>query len=394
MFRLANLLHTVFAIGFTIYIIAYWNKNLTTDRTDLKMAVRRAIYEQYSDMDSLVVHNDSSSPNTTTRSITYQMHAHHRCSLTIVLICVVSTAALYASVVVGAALNKRAAIRYDFQCRETIGVIRQRDSGYIASIVYVRAMTMVLGCSVALIGALLFGTACYIVATLLREYERYVRCQSHFAILASWAFVLLLCAIDFTLRTMPRVNKQINDIERCRRAGDLAEAAARRVIRESTSSIYKPTVTEADSDEKNDDDGDDDGDYDGYDVDYANDDFYNENDDVESENDGVESDRKTNTDVIVKDVRRRAIQDANRVARTMTSIRRSINCELETVARSQHVSMRMRLEHADVYGKDSRGSLCCDFSRVINWVSYVTLLWWPCIIVYFIGLEAGRWTPI
>ena len=246
MFRPVNLLHTAIAIGFTVYMIDYWNKDLTTDDIDLKMVVRRALYEQCSDMDNVIVHNDTTKKNTTTvaNSITYRMHPHHRRSLTIVMVGIVSTVVLYASVVIGAALNKRAAIRYDFQCHEVIDVVRQRSSGSsVASIAYIRAMTMMLGCSVALISALLFGTACYIVATLLREYERYARCQSHFAMLASWAFVLLLCAIDFTLRMMPRVSTQIDDIQRCRRAGDLAEAAARRVIRESTASIYKPTVT-------------------------------------------------------------------------------------------------------------------------------------------------------
>ena len=78
--------------------------------------------------------------------------------------------------------------------------------------------------------------------------------------------------------------------------------------------------------------------------------------------------------------------DDESVARTLASVQERVNVDLVT----QSLSARMSLASSSIAPRRS----CCDLSGVIDWIGSISMIWWPLMFVYFVGLYAGRWAPI
>ena len=233
MFRPVIILHTAIAIVATVYLTHFWNKD---DNPSVRNPIKKAILQSFRQSCRYTVSPSPNNISTLENDNATQPPHRHYAPLTVVSVGLVSTAILYGAVVFGTALNRRAAIRHDYVCnRNSVDETSTDAECFIEG-------TILIGAGILVICVLMFAMPTYIIWILVMYLETYTRCQPQLAVLASWAFVLILCAFDFTVHIMPRMNRRIEDIRECRRMDTLGQLSVRQALKEATSPIYKSTT--------------------------------------------------------------------------------------------------------------------------------------------------------
>ena len=185
------------------------------------------------------------------------VHMENIVPMTIVIVGICSITLLYLAVTIGAHIQRQAALNVDIVSSGGINAPRaamkyfrsiqssselsssygrdnvdngNRPTKYRRSLVMIKAQALMLSLGIVMIGLLLTALPVFIVSTIVLESEHYLRCQPKLVVLGSWAFVLMLCAVDFVLRITPRLGTTIERTVRCRRLAELADTAGKQAL--------------------------------------------------------------------------------------------------------------------------------------------------------------------